>query len=235
MLGDRTIHGWKPSPVTLASGALVIAGAFLAATVDMAFLLFFGLGVFGPGALREVGLLRDQDEFQREAARKAGNRAFLVTGAAATVMVATRQWGTQSIDGESMAPAALLLLLAVTWVLSALLTYWGPRRAVSRFLLIFGSFWMVFVILSNITQPMGLLIQSAVAAPFFVLAWTAHRWPQATGGLLLLVAALATVRFDLHEAFTREGESALFVIILLFVPLAAGGVALLRWRRDDED
>jgi hypothetical protein len=74
----------------------------------------------------------------------------------ATVMVATRQWGTQSIDGESMAPAALLLLLAVTWVLSALLSYWGPRRAVSRLLLIFGSFWMVFVILSNITQPMGL-------------------------------------------------------------------------------
>ena len=36
-----------------------------------------GLGAFGPGILRELGWLNDQDEFQRQAARRAGYHAWL--------------------------------------------------------------------------------------------------------------------------------------------------------------
>jgi len=39
-----------------------------------------GVGAFGPGILRELGWLKDQDEFQRRAAHRAGYHAFAVTG-----------------------------------------------------------------------------------------------------------------------------------------------------------
>ena len=49
----------------LIAGALVILGVFLFMFAHKALLIVAGLGIFGPGILRELGWLGDQDEFQR--------------------------------------------------------------------------------------------------------------------------------------------------------------------------
>jgi hypothetical protein len=216
----------RPTTTTAIASVLVVAGSILAATVDMVYLVLFAAGVFGPGILRELGVLDDQDEFQRQGAVAAGSRAYLVVGVVATLMVALMRRGERSIEGEAMTVFLLLLLLVCTWFFSTLVSFWGARRAISRILVTFGSFWLVFVVLSHITEPIAMLMELAVAAPFFVLSWTAGRWPRATGAVLVAVALIAFFAFDLHEAFT-ERSGAGVVIVLLFLPLVASGVALL--------
>jgi hypothetical protein len=120
----------------------------------------------------------------------------------------------------------VLILLVVVWLLSALLTYWGARRAVSRILLVFGSFWLVFVGFSHPTEPATLLLEARLAVPFFVLAWTARRWPRATGVLLVLMALYVFFAFDLYESFTTR-MNAWPVLLTTFLPLAACGLTLL--------
>ena len=217
-----------PAVGTLVGAGLVTAGALLAATVDMLFLLLLAAGAFGPGVLRELGLLRDQDELQRQAARSAGYRAYLVGGTVAAALVAFDRRGTTNVDTDpALAACLVLLVLLVVWLLSALLGFWGARRAVALSLVAFGSFWLLFVVLSHLTEPLVLLVELVVAAPFFLLAWTAGRWPRATGVVLLALALLAFVQFDLHEAFVELSGGGM-VVVLLFLPLVASGVALLR-------
>ncbi len=217
-----------PTPATLVGAALVIAGAVLAAAVDMAFILVVAAGALGPGALRELGLLDDHDELQRESAQAAGYRAYLVGGLAAAALVARDRLGTANLDTDvASAVGLVLLLMLVVWVFSAMVGYWGAHRAASLTLLVFGSFWLAFVVISHLLEPVALLMESLVAAPFFLLAWSAGRWPRVTGAALLAVAVVAFFLFDLHLAFSeRPGQQS--VIVLLFLPLVASGIALLR-------
>lgn len=214
-------------PATLVAGTLVVTGVVLAATVDMVFLVVFGIGVFGPGALREMGFLKDQDEFQREANRAAGYRALLAAGLFLSLWLALAQRGTTSVDSDlALSMAGILILLVVVWLLNALFTYWDAEQAVSRILVVFGSFWLVFTVISHPIEPVTLLLEARLALPFFVLAWTARRWPRSTGTLLVLVALYMFFAFDLYEAFTTRLDAWL-VLLTTFLPLLACGLALL--------
>ncbi len=68
----------------LIAGGLVILGLLLMAFVSEGLLVVAGLGAFGPGILRELGWLKDQDEFQRQAAHRAGYHAYLIVSAIAS-------------------------------------------------------------------------------------------------------------------------------------------------------
>lgn len=229
-LKNRNGRPWW-SPATIVATVCVIAGVFLSATVDMGFLGLFAAGVFGPGILRELGWLRDHDELQRQSARVGGYRAYLAAGVVGTAIVAVQRSGTCSLDGPIASVMLVVLLGVVVWALSALFDFWGASRAVSRILLIFGSFWLAFNVLGHITDPLMMLMQSLVALPFFLLAFTARRWPRATGMALVVVAALAFVQFDLYDAFSEKPGQG-FVLVLLFLPLIGGGVALLTGEHD---
>jgi hypothetical protein len=87
MIEPRKRKRWKPAPVGLIAGILVLAG-FLLVELDWGFIVLVGLGAFGPGILRERGWLRDKDEFQLEAARRAGYHGFLATGLLAFLLTA---------------------------------------------------------------------------------------------------------------------------------------------------
>lgn len=215
------------SRVTIAAGVLVVAGAVLAVTVDMVFLVLFGAGVFGPGALRELGILKDQDEFQREESRAAGYRAFVVAGLFLCIWLAVAQRGVVNLDSEmALSLSMILILLTVVWLLSTLFGYWGAKGAATRILLVFGAFWLGFILLSHLTEPTAMLMEALVAAPFFLLAWTAQRWPRVTGALLVAVGLFVFFAFDMYEAF-RSRMDAFHVILTMFVPLMACGVGLL--------
>ena len=219
----------------LIAGGLVLVGVLLWMFVAKSLLFVAGLGAFGPGILRELGWLRDQDEFQRRAAHSAGYHAYLAGGLAAVLIVSWLQWRETTRDGSFGWIMLILIILWTGWLFSALLGYWGARTAASRILMTFGSFWAVFVIASILGEShsatdylLGTLMACVVVAPFFVLAWTATRWPRRTGAALLAVSALFLVLFAPGGA--NEVADKLFGAALLLVPLVASGIALLRDR-----
>ncbi len=59
---------WQGRPATATMvGAVVVVAGFLLAKVSWWFFALAGVGACGPGILRELGVLRDKDEFARRA------------------------------------------------------------------------------------------------------------------------------------------------------------------------
>jgi hypothetical protein len=220
------------SAVGLASLVLVVAGLVLGAAVDMAWLCLFALGVFGPPLLRLAGLLRDQDEFQRAAAQRAGYHAYLAGGLFLVIMVIVKSWGVRNLEQDRISAAAVLVVLLLVYLLSYLTSFWGARRAAARILLVFGVFWLGFVLLEN--RGIALLTQSLVPLPLLLLALLSRWWPRASGAVLLALGVFAVFFFHLERAF-RGNEGALIVILLLVVPILFAAIALLGHRSDEDE
>jgi hypothetical protein len=227
---------WRPTRTHLIAGALVVAGFWLS-SLSWWFFILVGLGALGPGVLRELGWLHDEDEFQRQADHRAGFHAFLCTSLVAFVFVAFLRSGERAVEDTSELATFFLALLWFSWFLSSLLSYWGAQKTAARILVAFGSAWLVFAVLSNIgsewTGWAALLLHPLLAAPFFVLAWLSRRWPRVSG-VLLLAASVFFMRFLGLPGTGNLGLMTNLVTGLLFVgPLLASGVALLSVRGAD--
>ena len=227
MSRPATRKRWRPTRTNLIAGGLVIGG-FVLTEVNWWFFLLVAAGTFGPGILREIGWLRDKDEFQRQAAHRAGYHAFLTVGLVAFVLVAFfRSGGT--MEHPHRLVSFFLALLWFTWFFSSLLAYWGAQKTAARVLIAFGSVWLVFAIISNLgpewTGWAALLLHPLLAAPFFVLAWLSGRWPRIAGVLLLAVSIFFFQFFGLFNEGIEAVASEVF--ILLLGPLVTSGVALL--------
>lgn len=228
----------------IVAALLVLLGIGLWMFVARPLIILAALGAFGPGMLRELGLLRDQDEFQREAARRAGYHAYLIGGFAAVLIIASLEWQVREH------PSAEWLLLVVvilwmTWVFSALIAYWGAQRMTATVLAIFGLFWAVFLIASAIGdriwdhQAREVLQFSVLAVgllgAFFLPLWAVWRWPRVIGGFLVAAAVLIYLLiFARMPGGPRESARWLTMVSLL-VPLAACGIALLRAGAPEEE
>jgi len=236
---DASLVSRLPSITGLVAGALVGIGILLFMFVSKGLLFVAGLGAFGPGILRELGWLRDQDEFQRLAAHRAGYHAYLAAGISAVAVLALLEWNGTTVEDATEWIRFIVVVLWLTWMFSSLLAYWGASRTVAVLLRIVGSFWAVFVIASLVgefrlprtAQDLWLDLQGLGAgilfvAPFFVLAWTVNRWPRATALILLGVSALFLL------VLTRTPQLPLSTVIMtrvtLVAPLVVTGIALLR-------
>ena len=223
------------SPVGMIAGTLVFLGAILAVTVDMRFMLLAGMGAFGPGFLRELGLIKDQDEFARLASYKAGYYASLFAGSTAIVLISILKAGKVDLDGESQ---ALTIILAVIWLVSifaSLNRYWGVQKAVFRILIIFGSLWFVFVLLSHANEPLTALMESVIVLPFFILAWVSLHWTRIAGALIVALGIFCFFLFRMYQ-FDPIGFMSKFLIFLLFIcPLLVAGLALLLKKQKNND
>ena len=222
---------WRPTRTKLIAGGLVIGG-FLLTEVNWWFFLLVAAGTFGPGILRELGWLRDKDEFQRQAAHRAGYHAFLTVGLVAFLLVVFFRTGG-TVEHPHRLVTFLLALLWFTWFFSSLLAYWGAQKTAARILIAFGCVWLVFTIVSNLgpewTGWAALLLHPLLAAPFFVLAWLSTRWPRIAGVLLLVVSLFLFVLIGL-PTIARTSILEMFtgvVFILFFGPLLVSGIALL--------
>lgn len=220
---------WHPANGTLVAGMLVILG-FALSEINWGFLSLAALGTFGPGILREMGILNDQDEFQRRAARRAGYHAFLVAGLFTFLMVSFLRSGERNVEEPEVMVSLILAVLWFTWFLSSLLSYWGPQKTVTRVLTAFGSVWLIFNVVGHLYDPMALIMQSLLAVPFFLLAYIAQRWPRIAGIVLIAVSFFFIYFFDLYEIFgpnpLEKGRG--MVIVLFMGPLLVSGIILLR-------
>ena len=220
----------RPSAVQTAAVALVVLGLALTG-LNWWFLILAALGTAGPGVLRELGWLHDQDELQRRAAQRAGYHAFLASTVAGFLLLALAR-STDRLDGSATdLPTLFLGMLLLTWLLSSLIGYWGAPTAVRRLLLVFGSFWLAFTVLSSLGPEwqgvVGLIMKTLLAAPFFVLAWLAERRPRLAGCLLLTVAGLLgyILGFFTTDNLGFATQAATFVLFI--GPLLGGGLALV--------
>jgi hypothetical protein len=247
-MSERAWNRLIPTTAGLVAAVFVAVGVFLWMFVDEGLLLVAGLGAFGPGILRELGVLNDQDEFQREAARRAGNRAYLVGGLLAIVILSLlgRSGGEVGVDGEWV--GLVLVVLWLSWLASSVLEYWGAQKTTSAVLLAFGFFWMLFGlahVVGAILDPepiedygeffLGLGAVTLLIAPWLVLAWTVHRWPRQTAVALFGTVAVLLVVFI--RPFQPSGlpvATRVLTAVMLLGPFLACGIALLtEVARDD--
>lgn len=228
---------WRPTRTNLVAGGMFVAGLLLTGA-SWWFLLLAAAGACGPGLLREMGLLRDKDEFQRRADYRAGYHAFLACGLTAFVLVAYFRSGERDVKDPQELATLFLVLLWFAWLFSSLHSYWGTQKAAARILLGFGFAWFVFAVVSNVgsewTGWAALLLHPLLAAPFFALAWLSRRRPRIAGCLLLCTAVFL---FQFLGMFRRDtfgfvNESVTFILFL--GPLLASGIALLCDAKRDE-
>lgn len=237
-MADEAAGRRRPPLAGVIAGSLVILGVLLFMFVEEGLLVVAGLGAFGPGILREIGWLRDHDEFQRQAAHRAGYHAYLIGGLATVLVVSALRWSGSGLEASAEWVTLILVILWITWLFSALLAYWGARKTASRVLFTFGSFWAVFVIASLIGEAvegvtagetaLGILMAVLIVGPFFALAWMAGRRPRVAGFLLLGVAAVLFVVLLPTWAGSLAWSTILVTDTLLLAPLIASGVALLQ-------
>ncbi len=238
MANPEARERWRPTRTNLVAGGIVIVG-FLLTSLSWWFFLLVAVGTFGPGVLREIGWLRDKDEFQRRSDHRAGYHAFLIVGLVAFVLVAFFRSGERTIEHTDRLATLFLALLWFTWLLSSLLAYWGPQKATAWTLRVFGSVVLVFTIISNLgsewTGWAALLLHPLLASPFFGLAWLAGRRPRVSGILLLAVFGAFLVLFGVPRAARPLEMTDGVVEIFVLGPLLASGIALLRVRNDGDD
>ena len=226
------------TPVELTCLALFVAGLVLGAAVHKGFMILTAMSAFGPGVLRQFRLLDDLDEFQKEAAAQAGLRAYLVGAVFLMVVVVTQGWDQLSLTDDQVPASGIVTIMLVVYYASYCLSFWDPRKAVSRILMAFGVFWLGFVVLSHWAEPSAMLVEGLVVpGPFILFAVLCRRWPR-TVGMILIGASVWSVLFfhllpvgatDSHEGFRR-----VFVFALIPLPLATAGVALVTTESPNE-
>ncbi len=220
--------GWRPSMATLVASILVLAG-FLLTAIDWGFLALSALAMFLPGIFRELGILKDKDEFQLEAARRAGYHAYLAGGLFTFLMAAWFRSAHPAVAHPGALIEDVLIVMWFTWLLSSLFAYWGKKKTAVRILYVFGGIWLVFNILSGEGNWVASLMQSLLALPFFLAALLASRWPRVLGVFLLIVSVFFFHFFHLARVFQGDPtEMGRIPVIVLFIgPLLASGIALL--------
>jgi hypothetical protein len=227
----RLASGRRVSAVGAIASMLVVAGLLLGTTTHMGFMLLVAAGAFGPGTLRQLGLLNDLDEFQKEAAAKSALRAYLVAGMLLMAVVAGGNWNRLSLGKEQIPASSVVVLMLVVYYSSYCLSFWDARKAVSRVLLALGVFWLGFVVLSHAGEPAPLLVESLVVPGPFIAGAVLCRWWPRTVGLLLLAVAVGSIFFFHMLRFDEAGPQAVlenaFTLVLIPLPLAVAGVALI--------
>ena len=223
--------GKQFSPVGFITLVLVVVGLLLGTTTHMGFMSLMAAGAFGPGVLRQLGLLSDLDEFQKEAAAKSGLRAYLVTGILLMVVVIAENWNRLSLGLEQVPASTVVIVMLVVYYSSYCLSFWDTRKAVARVLLTFGLLWLAFVVLSHAREPLSMLGEALVVPGPFILAAILCRWWPRVVGLLLLVVSVWSIFFfhmlPLGATGSQEVLRSAFTFVLIPLPLTVAGVALI--------
>ena len=221
-----------PRPV-LIQAAFIALGIVLWMTAGKAWILLAGIGAFVPGILRELGVMRDLDEFQREASRRAAFHAYLVGGLAVVCIITGLHLFGETVEYPADMVTLILVILWLTWLFSYLMSFWGPQNTAVVVLLAFGAFWALFGVLSGIGEGgtfveivVGIVMHLIFVVPFALGAYAARRWPVPTGWFLLVVGAF--LLYFLGRPRALPWTTQLLTLTSLVVPIVACGIGLVR-------
>lgn len=222
-----------PTPA-LIQAAVIALGIVLWMTVGKEWIIVAGIGAFVPGILRELGIMRDLDEFQREVSRRAAFHAYLVGGLSTAGIITGLHLTGNTVEYPGEMVTLILIILWMVWLFSYLLAFWGAQKTASVVLLAFGSFWILFGVLSGIGESeggvvatlVGILMHLVFVVPFAVGAFTAMRWPKPTGWFLVGMGAF--MLYFLGKPSPMEWTTQLLTLTLVAVPILASGLGLVR-------
>ncbi len=165
-----------------------------------------GLAVFGPPLLREMGVLRDEDEYTRNLRWRAGFHAAMFAGVA--IFLNWVAFGFYRDHPEALHQKLWLFPmndlrqnLVVVYLFSYLIQYWGASRGVFRILLgMAGLFVVEFGMgLGQGGNRFGDFLLPALGLMVLSLgcmvggALLAVRRPRLTGRLILLLAVVLVI------------------------------------------
>ncbi|MGD9547346.1 MAG: hypothetical protein AB7V45_07300 [Candidatus Krumholzibacteriia bacterium] len=212
-------------------------GALVASFIFPPLIMLVGIAVFAPSVLREVGLLKDADEWTRSVMHRAGFHALLVAALFIGLEYAAPSFHAD-VPSNGFTPEAVFggetLRKGVIWtfLISYLIQYWGARTGVFRILL--GAAVLNVAPILGFLRTGGdlkglfILVAFGVAAGFVGLAFLARRLPRAGGGVLaaLCVAAFAFAVRNMGDPTFAWAQVSL--IFQAFLVLGVSGIALLR-------
>lgn|GEM_PF-1542540 len=197
------------------------------------------LAIFAPSVLREVGLLRDSDEYTRQLTYRAGFHAML-SGAFLFVLqpilwdvVGVANEAYHNFAGGNPLLGGETLRKVVVWVflISTLIQYWGAHQGVFRILM--GAAVLTLAPIAALLRqwpdlgPTYLLASLGFAVLLALLGLLVRWRPRVGGGVLtaLCVVALLGAASQLGSAETFWGM--ISGMIQAVVVLGTTGVALL--------
>jgi len=219
--------------------AAVAVGLTLASLGYQQFLILAGAGAFGPGILRQFGLLKSRDEFQRQASIVAGYRAYLVGGVYAMILLLILPWADLGsvVEAGKSATDTILFIMLITYVVSYLFHFWGARKAAYRILLVAGvgmaGYVLALCFLYDFPWSQMLVGFLTWSAPPILLALLSRRFPRGSG-LILIVLSVGGLAFLQTRQFGIPTMA--WIYRLLFVaPLVASGIGLLSAHRETAD
>lgn len=244
---DFSLRAWIRNPVNILTFVMIWGGLLAVLITGRNWLLWiFGAGLFGPTLLRELGVMRWEEEYQRETTLRAAFHAFLVTALLLVSIMAikgiTGTYNDEMKTFDDAVPASTpFFLLVLTWYLSRLLQYWGARKAAFRIwggVVIIWTLLTLSVVLGEHREALGLdagkIIKMLLPAlAVLLLALGSLRWPRPVGALGLAYLVWFFVQTGLsHVDLTRmPWELTLDIAILALVPIGAPAVALLFARK----
>ena len=198
---------------------------------------FLILAVFAPSVLREIGVLKDADEWTRGIMHRAGFHGLLAVGGliALNYLLVLIGWFESSKD-LPMPFTDETMRKAVIWVflVSYLIQYWGPREGVFRILMATAVVGLapLFGAARHPEYVGTYLLGAGINALVMVVpALLVRRWPRLGGGVLLFLFC-ALVVFGVSTVTPSNIEAARWGMISVW--LQAGlifgitGIALLR-------
>lgn len=235
---------WR-DPVAVAS-FLLTWGGFVLGSLHRGFFVLTAVGLFGPWLLRGLGLLK-QDEFREEATRRAAEIALAATGVFLVgVLAANGMGGTysqaQKITYDAIPASLPLVILALSYQIASLMSFWGARIAASRIFFSLGLVWICLSVAAVSLARASLSLEDvavfALITLFFMgLAFLSLRRPRIAGGVALLLSLLLIWMTGIAEVRAKNlpWDWVAFEAVLVVVPLAVPACALLCERRDPKD
>lgn len=224
-----------PSADWIAVG-LAMLGLMLG-RISLPFSGLLGLAVFGPSLLRELGWLKDSDEWQRGIMHRAGFHAAVALALFIflnRVLPAYQHQFPELHQGPGVWFDATFQwqTLVMVFLVSYLIQYWGPLTGVARILVGFAGFLFIDSGVLAVRHGMWGNVWPLLASAGLVLllGWAAPRRPRVVGGMLLLIFLTPLVLWlttrSLHSSGMMAGMAASLVHIFLVFGIT--GAVLLR-------
>jgi hypothetical protein len=213
-----------------------------------------GLAVFGPPLLRELGWLKDDDEYSRNIRWRAGFHAVLAVGLLIflnKLLFPLIQSHPDAATGKyTFFPnETMRQYLVVAFLFSYLIQYWGPPLGVFRILLGVAGMtllegFLVIVIQRNHPEVYSLVILGIVALLVGMAFFT--RWKPRIGGIVLLLLGVSSMVILVRDFLTLPPDAEMYdglAVRMGFVKIGAQSLlvfgvtslSLLLGNRDEND
>lgn len=230
-----------PSADWIAFGIAV--AAFCLHYVFPATLGFVILAVFAPSVLREIGVLKDADEWTRGIMHRAGFHGLLAVGgliALNYLLVLTGRFEPTEVMHVPFSDETMRKAVIWVFLVSYLIQYWGPREGVFRILMATAVVGMapLFAVARHPDFAGTYLLGAGINALVMVIpALLVRRWPRLGGGVLLFflcaLVVFGATAMDLPDGVTSSTVEATrwgMISVWLQAGLIFGitGITLLR-------